>query len=369
MYLLFLTILFIISASALPAAGQTVIVDGTSNTLLVGETTNLSAPPGIRVNPGTRLRFSCSGSVQVDPGGPYYGADGGITGGYGVTANTRNIGGISAPWGSLTGVFVGDAILPTPAPLDYWSDPQSRNFTRQNPGIQQSFFIGDGTSNTLLIQETVVPPGATHLYLGVHDSGNWGENLGAITVAVTPMTNPSVIVDGTSNTLLVGETTNPSAPPGIRVNPGARLRFSCSGSVQVDPGGLYYGADGGVTGGEGVTANTMNICGISAPWGSLVGVFMGNAILPTPTPLDYWSDPNNRNFTRQNPMIQQPFFIGDGTSNTLLIQETVVPPGATHLYLGVHDSGNWGENLGALSVVVIPRAGIAGVIDSLLLTD
>ena len=128
-------------------------------------------------------------------------------------------------------------------------------------------------------------------------------------------------------------------------------------------------ADGGSTGGYLVTANTMNICGISAPWGSLVGGFVGPAILPTPAPLDYWSDPNSRNFTRQNPGMQQPFFIGDGTSNTLLIQETVVPPGATHLYLGVHDSGNWGDNLGAFSVEVITRSGIAPVIDSLLLAD
>jgi hypothetical protein len=184
MHRLIFIILFLISTSALPAIGQTVIVDGTSNTLLAGETANPSAPPWVTVNPGSRLRFRTSGAVQVDPGGLYYGAEGGVTGGYSYTSNTRNISGISAPWGALSGVFLDTSSLPTPPTLDYWSDPNSRNFAVQAPSLQQSFFIGDGTSNTLLIQEAVVPEGATRLYLGVHDSANWAENLGSFTVEV-----------------------------------------------------------------------------------------------------------------------------------------------------------------------------------------
>ena len=368
MHRLVFIILLLISTSALPAVGQTVIVDGTSNTILAGETANPSAPPWVSVKPGSLLRFRVSGAVQVDPGGLYYGAEGGVTGGYSYTANTRNICGISAPWGALSGVFLDTSSLPTPTALDYWSDPNSRNFTRQAPSLQQPFFIGDGTSNTLLIQETVVPAGATRLYLGVHDSANWAENLGSFTVEVI---NPgqTVIVDGTSNTILAGETANPSAPPWVSVKPGSLLRFRVSGAVQVEPGGLYYGAEGGVTGGYSFTANTRNICGISAPWGALSGVFLDTSSLPTPTALDYWSDPNSRNFTRQAPSLQQPFFIGDGTSNTLLIQETVVPAGATRLYLGVHDSANWAENLGSFTVEVINPAGSMPAINSLLLLN
>lgn len=203
MHRLVLIILLFIGASALPAAGQTVIVDGTSNTFLAGETANPLAPPWVGVNPGSRITFRCSGSVQVDPGGFYYGPEGGITGGYAYTANTRNICGISAPWGALLGVFLDSSSLPTPTPLDYWSDPNSRNFAGQTPGRQQPFFIGDGLSNTLLIQETVVPAGATRLYLGVHDSGNWGENLGSLTIEVIPLTNPSGSVPPLESLLLL----------------------------------------------------------------------------------------------------------------------------------------------------------------------
>jgi hypothetical protein len=191
MHCFVLIMVLLISTSALPAVAQTVIVDGTSNTLLAGETGNPQSPPWIGVNPGSRLTFTCTGSVQVDPAGLYYGPEGGITGGYSYTANTRNLSGISAPWGALLGVFLDTSALSAPTALDYWSDPNSRNFGVQAPSRQQPFFIGDGTSNTLLIQETVVPAGATRLYLGVHDSGNWGENLGSFTVKVVAVTNPA----------------------------------------------------------------------------------------------------------------------------------------------------------------------------------
>ena len=81
MHRLVFIILLLISTSALPAVGQTVIVDGTSNTILAGETANPSAPPWVSVKPSSLLRFKVSGAVQVDPGGLYYGAEGGVTGG------------------------------------------------------------------------------------------------------------------------------------------------------------------------------------------------------------------------------------------------------------------------------------------------
>jgi hypothetical protein len=180
-----LFIAMLICLSALPAAGASVIVDGTSNTIQVAET---AIPPWVGVNPGSQLRFSSTGSVKVETAGLYYGADGGITGGYSYTANTKNISGITAPWGALLGVFLGPVIDSVPTALDFWTVPNSRDFAVIAPSRQQTFFIGDGTSNTLLIQETVVPAGATRLYLGVHDSaGNWGDNLGSFTVEVVPV--------------------------------------------------------------------------------------------------------------------------------------------------------------------------------------
>jgi len=185
----------LICASALPAAGEQVIVDGTSNTILIGETGPTGATPvtGITILPGTRVTVVGDGSVRFisdqDPTGP----DGSVTGGFFGGGN--GISGIYAPWGSLLGVFMGDASpSQTPDALDFWTDANSRNFTRLFPSLNQSFFIGDGTSNTLLIQEFVAPEGANRLYLGVHDFGPWGDNSGSYTETVNVVPVPPALV-------------------------------------------------------------------------------------------------------------------------------------------------------------------------------
>lgn len=193
------TILMVIGMSVLPAAGATVIVDGTSNTFLIGETPSPSSPVCVDVTPfgpGSRLRFFGDGSVRTVSGGPEYGPDGASTNNvYSYTTNTENLSAIIAPWGSLVGVFVDSAASPVPPALDYWTNPNSRNFATQSPLLQQTFFIGDGTSNTLLFQETVVPMGATCLYLGVADSErNWSDNTGSFTVDVSAVPVPGALL-------------------------------------------------------------------------------------------------------------------------------------------------------------------------------
>ncbi|MFA4903942.1 MAG: PEP-CTERM sorting domain-containing protein [Desulfobaccales bacterium] len=192
-------IVLMVIMSALPAAGATVIVDGASNTFLLGETPSPSSPVCVDVtpyDPGSRLRFFADGSVRTVIGGPEYGPDGASTNNvYSYTPNTENLSAIVAPWGSLVGVFVDSVASPVPPALDYWTDPNSRNFATQSPPLQQTFFIGDGTSNTLLFQETVVPAGARCLYLGVADSqGSWSDNTGSFTVDVTAVPVPGAVL-------------------------------------------------------------------------------------------------------------------------------------------------------------------------------
>jgi large repetitive protein len=196
-------ILIAIGLSALPAAGATAIVDGTSNTFLLGETPGPSSPVCVDVTPfgpGARLGFFADGSVRTVSNGPEYGPDGApTTSVYSYAPNSQYLAAITAPWGALVGVFADSAASPVPPALDYWTDPNSRNFTTQSPLLQQTFFIGDGTSNTLLLQETVVPVGATCLYLGIADSqGNWGDNTGSFTVDVNAVPIPgSLLLLGT----------------------------------------------------------------------------------------------------------------------------------------------------------------------------
>jgi hypothetical protein len=90
----------------------------------------------------------------------------------------------------LVGVFLGATEPADPAPsiLDFTSNA---DFTSLSPLIGQTFFIGDGASNTGFggngpRQEFVVPNGATRLYLGfadayafVGDPGYYSDNGGS----------------------------------------------------------------------------------------------------------------------------------------------------------------------------------------------
>ncbi len=72
---------------------------------------------------------------------------------------------------ALLGVFLTDATPENPAPdrLDFYDI--SSNFTTLSPVIGQSFFIGDGWTDSNVLQQFNVPVGATYLYLGLADAG------------------------------------------------------------------------------------------------------------------------------------------------------------------------------------------------------
>ena len=81
------------------------------------------------------------------------------------------------------GIFLDDRTPNSWAPqaqLDF-SAKASREFDRLTPSNKQVFFIGDGVQNgTQRLQEFVVPPGATRLFLGVNDElGFWWDNTGS----------------------------------------------------------------------------------------------------------------------------------------------------------------------------------------------
>lgn len=135
----------------------------------------------------------------IAPGGQFAfnGPDGGSA--PGEAANITSFGGISGIIHSshgmfLTGVFLTDA-EPSgsgPAVLSF-SNPE--NFTTLSPLIGQTFFIGDGLTDTGMVQQFHIPAGATRLYLGFPDGftpgspttppGWYDDNLGSLTVEGT----------------------------------------------------------------------------------------------------------------------------------------------------------------------------------------
>ncbi|MDZ7378925.1 MAG: hypothetical protein ONB06_06200 [candidate division KSB1 bacterium] len=77
------------------------------------------------------------------------------------------------------------------------------------------------------------------------------------------------------------------------------------------------------------------ISGYRGPQGSLVGVFLGDAIPsngPAPATLDFTPAGLGINFLTFSPELGQSFYTSTGE-----LQTFVAPPGTTHLFLGIPD--------------------------------
>ena len=74
----------------------------------------------------------------------------------------------------LAGLFLDDSepMYPAPAPMDF-RPAGSDQLNDYYPGLRQIFFIGDGLTQALNPQSFHVPNGATRLYLGFADAGNF----------------------------------------------------------------------------------------------------------------------------------------------------------------------------------------------------
>ncbi len=93
---------------------------------------------------------------------------------------------IVAPLVSMVAVFIGPndpSNSPAPAQLDFTSDTE-RNYKTLKPLLGQVFFVGDGKTDSGEIQKVVVPEGATRLYMGVWDVGQWNNNAGSLKGAI-----------------------------------------------------------------------------------------------------------------------------------------------------------------------------------------
>ncbi|MFT3788517.1 MAG: Tad domain-containing protein [Tepidisphaeraceae bacterium] len=96
----------------------------------------------------------------------------------------NGINGTSAPIGCLVGIFL-DNRSPTSYGMSAegnFSTSTSRNQTTISPALKQVFFIGDGLTDSGVLQNFVPPAGATRLYLGIMDEkGWWWDNTGQVT--------------------------------------------------------------------------------------------------------------------------------------------------------------------------------------------
>ena len=195
-------------------AGVTVVVDGVSDPYLAGmpdgSTNGTDVAPdespvlveGITFGLGGYLTFTNAvGGTLEGPGcslvAPYAGCDP-IDGTVFWTHAGADENGLSTtrmPINALLGVFLGpDQPNATAPPVGLNFQTSGLDFTSLSPLLKQVFFIGDGQTSGSVVQQFVIPEGATRLYLGVMDGFGWFNNSGAITVGVSHLPEPGLTV-------------------------------------------------------------------------------------------------------------------------------------------------------------------------------
>ena len=94
---------------------------------------------------------------------------------------------LDGPLNLLVGVFLDNS---TPVPF---SAPPSLDYNTSSmtsPLLQQTFAIASSLTNI------TIPTGATRLFFGLHNGYEWTDNVGALTVSVTPVPAPGAILLG-----------------------------------------------------------------------------------------------------------------------------------------------------------------------------
>lgn len=178
--------LLVLSGAAGASWADVVLVDAKAAIFDAGRpeaTLDGILPPGLGIPLGAVSMSlpEVTGLVRAHPVLRWGGPDGNSTTAYGTDINSyEGISGILHPRTlPLLGVFLTDAEPEgaAPARLDYYSIGDS--FATFSPALGQSFFIGDGWAGGEVLQEFMIPEGATRLYLGLADAGYFTGDPGA----------------------------------------------------------------------------------------------------------------------------------------------------------------------------------------------
>jgi hypothetical protein len=162
----------------------------------------------------------------------------------------------------------------------------------------------------------------------------------------------------------VAPTHSPVQVTGIGIVSGAVYTFSTTGQVGNDPNYPTYPGDGDPFNISPHLDGAQNGIGsMTGPVNSLVGVFLGvnqPNLSVAPGALDF-STAASRDFSSLFPLLQQPFFIGDGRTSGNAVQQFIAPTGATRLFLGTFDGNGWYNNIGSFTVTVVPEPGASAM--------
>jgi hypothetical protein len=176
---------------------------------------------------------------------------------------------------------------------------------------------------------------------GLADIWLAGEPNGTILSAGWPSNDVAPANSPVSVSVMAGSTLSVSATGGT-----SNVASACSGASPdgcgiPDLSGYVHGPANGLS-------------SLVVPCNALVGVFVGAGVPSGTAPVGLvMLAPNS--FATLSPLLQQPFFIGDGLIGTGsgAVQQFVVPTGATRLFLGSSDAeGANYDNVGQFMVMV-----------------
>jgi branched-chain amino acid transport system substrate-binding protein len=163
----------------------------------------------------------------------------------------------------------------------------------------------------------------------------------------------SINVAGKSCLFMAGRL-HSTSPRGVRIAGLKTLFIHATGMAAADPGPEYgSGPDGNILqlerfpGDE--SATQFGISSLSAPWESLIGVFLADEY-PDPSLAPEGLTILSAAETVVNPKLHQSFFVGSGPT------EFIVPEGATRLYFGLNDGSEWDNNRGSFLVTLMNTA-------------
>jgi Flp pilus assembly protein TadG len=108
-----------------------------------------------------------------------------------TAGSEHGISNIEAPINSLIGVFLdktsstnGADSETAPSGIDY-STQTARDYLSVEPQINQSFFIGNGSTSSSVQQTIIVPSNAYQMFLGTMDGHEWSNNVGGYNATIT----------------------------------------------------------------------------------------------------------------------------------------------------------------------------------------
>jgi hypothetical protein len=181
-----------------------------------------------------------------------------------------------------------------------------------------------------------------------------------------------VWLSGMGSSAVAGDVdTLANAPPTLAMNvtAGSILTFGATGGTGYEQGAAMAGPDGmpnnvvyhaefSKTGNYNGLQNGIQT--ITSPTSALIGVFLTaaapNTVTPPTSGLDYTTAASQNQANYTSLLVQQPFFVGNGTNSNSVAQSFIVPAGATRLYLGAFDQVNNADDTGSLTVTTTQQA-------------